>query len=314
MQMFGTRVKGGVLIGICLLTGTLQADIAIQPAFVEVNMDEGRPAGVFMVSNLGDKEERFRVNAVHFTYTEQGALTRSATGANSLAPWIRFNPRELTLAPGTRRAVRFAVVPRGKLDTGEYWAAMELESLAVNEVVSKNEKTGKAVKLRSVSSILAPVFGTVGKTSYEGQIKDLQVQVENGAVALKALIAATGTGRLGVKGEYAIVDAAGKVMDGGPFGGTYVLRGGQRWVKKTIGADIPKGEYSARVSLQAAHLEQPLVKEIRVAWPELPPAGAQPGSAPQQAASDKSVKSEKQSKDSTDGGKQPKAQGSTQSR
>jgi hypothetical protein len=272
-------VRAAVLMGVCLLPGMVRADIGIKPAFVEVNMDEGRPAGTFLVSNLGDKEERFRVNALYFNYTEEGGLTRSQNGIYSLAAWIRFNPRELTLAPGTQRAVRFAIIPRGRLEPGEYWGAMELESLTVNEVASKDEKTGRGVKLKVMTTIVAPIFGTVGKTSYAGEVKDIQAQVENGAVVLKTLVAATGTGRIQVKGDYQIVDASGKVMDSGGIGAGYVFRGGQRWFTKKMEAALPKGEYTVKLSVEAPHLEQPIIKEARVAWPEVPPTGA-PGAEP----------------------------------
>jgi hypothetical protein len=310
MRMFRrSTTKAATLIGICLLSGTLQADIAIKPAFVEVSMDEGRPAGTFLISNVGDKEERFRINAIHFTYTEEGALKRSQTGEYTLAPWIRFNPRELTLAPGTQRAVRFAVVSRGKLVEGEYWAAMELESLTVNDMVAKEDKAGRSMKLRAVTTILVGIFGTVGKIAYEGQIKDLQVQVENGAVVLRTLVAATGTGRLGVKGgTYEIVDASGKVIDNGPYAAGYVMRGTQRWLTTKLGANIPKGAYTVKVSLQAPHLDQPLAKEIQVTWPELPPVQTQAAIDP--TAPPATEKQQSQPRSPTDGDKQKEVQGS----
>jgi hypothetical protein len=94
------------------LSGPVWANIGIKPAFVEVTMDKGRPAGSFFVANLGEKEERFRINAVHFTYSETGVLRRSQKGDHSLAPWIFFNPRELTLPPKTSREPPVAVVAR----------------------------------------------------------------------------------------------------------------------------------------------------------------------------------------------------------
>ena len=269
------RVKAGVLIGICLLAGTVQASIAINPAFVEVNMDAGRPAGTFLISNVGETEERFRVNAIHVTYTEEGVLKQSPTGDFSLAPWIHFNPRELTLAPKTQRAVRFAIVPRAKLAEGEWWAAMELESLVVGEVARKDVKSGRSVKLRAITKILVPIFGTVGKTSYEGQVKNLQVQVEKGAAILKALVVATGTGRLRIESNYEIVGASGRVIDSGPFAVGYVFRGEQRWFTRKIATVIPKGEYTARVTVQSPHLEPPVVGEAKVTWPEIPLAESQ---------------------------------------
>lgn len=259
-----------VVIG--LLPQWLAASVAIKPAFVEVNLDEGRPSGTFLISNVGETEERFRINASHFVYTEDGVLKQSPTGDYSLAPFIHFNPRELTLAPKTQKAVRFAIVPRGKLAEGEWWAAMELESLIVNDFVAQQDTAGRTAKLKAVSRILVPIFGSVGKTSYAGHIKELGVEVEQQAVILKGLVATTGTGRLRVEGNYEITDLAGKVVDSGPFALGYVLRNAQRWFTRKIEADIPKGQYQVKITLQALHVERPLVGEATVTWPEVPSA------------------------------------------
>jgi hypothetical protein len=311
MQPPGKNITGrigGAFLGICLLAAALQGSVAIKPAFVEVNMDEGRPVGVFYISNLGDKEERFRINAIHFDYTEEGALSQSLKGRYSLAPWIRFNPRELTVAPGTQRAVRFTIVPREKLVEGEWWGAMELESLAVGDIISKDEKSGRTFQLKAITKIVAPIFGTVGKPTYEGQVKDLQVRVENGEVVLRSLVAATGTGRLGIKNaHYEIQDTSGRVIDSGPYAVGYVFRGAQRWLTKRVEAAIPKGQYRVRISLPAAYLNQPLVKEAVVTWPEIPTVEVQtriePGvqSAPGEQQS--------QASNPTDGSKQTEVQG-----
>ncbi|MEN6423746.1 MAG: hypothetical protein ABFE13_00170 [Phycisphaerales bacterium] len=297
------------MAGLCLLAGTLRADIGIKPAFVEVNLDAGRPSGVFFVSNLGDTEERFRVNAVHFTYTEKGALQASPTGQYSLAPYIRFNPRELTLAPKTQRAVRFAIVPKEKLVEGEYWASMELESLAVNEALAQDEKTGRSVRLKTVTAIMAPIFGTVGKASYSGQVQDLQLAVENGSPVIKTLVTATGTGRLGLKGRYEILDASGVTVNDGPLGSAYVLRGARRWLTRKVEAGIPNRQYTVKVSFEAAHLAQPLAMEALVTWPQVPSAEAQ--AAAESVAQPKSkTDQQNQPEGSTDGNDRTEAQGS----
>lgn len=261
-----------VCVAVCLLPQWLAASVVIKPAFVEVKLDEGRPSGTFLISNVGETEERFRINASHFIYTEDGVLKQSPTGDYSLAPFIHFNPRELTLAPKTQRMVRFAIVPRGKLAEGEWWAAMELESLIVNDFVTQQDTAGRTAKLKAVSRILVPIFGSVGKTSYAGQVKQLGVDIEQQAVIVKGLVAATGTGRLRVEGNYEITDLAGQVVDSGPFALGYVLRDAQRWFIRKIDADIPKGEYNVKISLQALHVEQPLVGEAKVTWPQVPVA------------------------------------------
>lgn len=312
-------VRTALFLGACFLTTAVHADVAIKPAFVEVNLDEGRPSGTFLISNLGNREERFRVNALHFNYTEEGGLKKTPTGNYSLAPLIRFNPRELTLAPGTQRAVRFAIILRGRLPEGEHWAAMELENLAVNDTSSKDEKTGRSVKLKLITTIIAPIFGTVGKTTYDGQIKEIQVQAEKDAVVLKTLVAATGTGRLGLSESYELTDSSGKVVESGPFATGYVFRGSQRWFSKRFAPPgLPQGEYTVKVTGDAPHLGQPLVKETRVAWPELPPvdptqAAAGPNPASPEKAPNTSVptKQPDQLQGPTDGSKpQTEMQGS----
>ena len=298
------RLAGLSLAVLFLLPGALQANLGIKPAFVEVNMDQGRPAGAFLIANLGDKEERFRIKAVHFLYTEQGVLKRSPTGDYSLAPWTYFNPRELTLAPKTQRAVRFAVVPRGKLVEGEYWAAMELESLAVNETVSKNEQTGRSVRLRTVTSILAPIFGAVGKVEYDGEIQDVHATIEKGVPVLKVLVVTRGSGRLGIVGNYEMKDASGAIVDSGSLPAAYVLRSARRWLTKRIQKEIPPGTYTVTTTFPAAHLKEPLTKTVTVVWPPAVAAGAETNEPAQEVTAEKTGS---EPKGSTDGQTQPEA-------
>ncbi|HSR09864.1 MAG TPA: hypothetical protein VLS90_00360 [Thermodesulfobacteriota bacterium] len=103
--------------------------LSISPAFVEVSLDKGRPAGQFTIANLGEEEERYRIRAIHFTFMRDGGVRYVEPDERSLAPWIKFNPTEFVIGPKERRAVRYVIAPKGKLRPGEYWAGMELESL-----------------------------------------------------------------------------------------------------------------------------------------------------------------------------------------
>ncbi len=265
------KIKGFLAIGfvICFLSSQLWANLGIRPAYVEVELDKRRPAGRFLISNLGDTAERYRINALHFVYSEEGELRQSKTGDHSLAQWIRFNPRELTLAPKTQQAVRFAIVPRGKLEQGEYWAAMELESLRVNEITSTDEESGKSVKLRTISTIMVPIFGTVGDVDYDGVIKDVKLVTNDGAIYLRALLAATGSGRLGAIAKYEIRNTDGEILDEAPMDRAYVLRGTQRWLTRKMEVELPEEVYTIKIIVNAAHFEKPLTKQIQLRWPKL---------------------------------------------
>jgi len=300
------RIVTGVAAILCAGSGVLRANIAVKPSFVEVDLQGKRPTGVFYVSNLSDKEARFRVNAVHFNYTEDGGLQMAPTGENSIASWIRFNPRELTLAPKSQRAVRFAIVPRGPVDQGEHWAGMELESLDIGEATSGDPNSGHAIRVRSSVSLLAPIFATAGQATYKGEITDVQVCTERGMTVLKTMVSATGTGRLGLVGTYEILDPAGKSVKTGAMGACYIFRGGRRWVKQRV-EGIPEGQYTARVTFKAMHLEQPLTIERQLAWPSQPAVAA--GSATS-GPTDLAEGPKDQPQHSKDGNSQSTAQGS----
>lgn len=295
-----------IAVVLCAGSGMLRANIAIKPSFVEVDLQGKRPTGVFYVTNLSDQEARFRVNAVHFNYTEDGGLQMTPTGENSIAPWIRFNPRELTLAPKSQRAVRFAIVPRGPVDQGEHWAGMELESLDVGETTAGDPNTGHAIKVRSSVSLLAPIFATAGETTYQGDVTDVQVNIERGVPVLRTMVAATGNGRLGLVGTYELLDGAGKSVQTGSMGACYVFRGARRWVKQRV-EGVPEGQYTVRVSFKAAHLQSPLTIERQLAWPKQP-AVAAVVTPPVQDTLPESPKDQPQ--DSTDRNEQSKAHGS----
>lgn len=74
------------------------AGISIAPAYVDVRLDKGRPSGEFVVTNVGNSEERYRVQSLHFTFSREGGLVKTRPDAHSLAPWLIFNPKELTPA------------------------------------------------------------------------------------------------------------------------------------------------------------------------------------------------------------------------
>jgi len=273
-----SSARWGSLVGL-VLAWTLpmaQADIAIKPAYVEVALDARTPSGRFIISNLGDTEERYRVNALFFVYSEHGAFQQLETGPWSLAEWIHFNPKELTLPPKSQQAVRFAIVPRSPLEPGEYWAAMELESLRINEALSTDPNTGKTVKIKMLSTIVVPIFGSAGTVRYEGQIKEAGISVENGEVMLNALVAATGTGRLGLIGKYQILNATGQVVDEGPYTMAYVLRESQKWLSKKIDKPLSPGTYLVKMVLEDMHLKPPLETQFQVNWPVLTPASMDP--------------------------------------
>jgi len=277
-----------VLLGVC--AARAWAGISVQPAFVEVSLDRGRPAGRFDIANLGETEERYRIRALHFNFSKEGGLLRLEPDERSLVPWIKFNPSELSIAPKTSRAVRFAIIPRGSLEQGEYWGAMELENLDT-QVGRTRDAAGRELKIEVITTVMVPIFGTVGQVHYDGDLTDVAAgpDEKKGAVIQAALLN-KGDGRLLVTGEYVVKNAAGDAVAQGALGYAYLLPGGRRVFQDHVRVPLPAGRYTVHVKYSCPQLKQALQRDVPLVLaspsepPKEPPPGAPPGPSPPGAA------------------------------
>lgn len=270
----------GLLAG--LLCGQCQGSISVSPGFVEVQLDKGRPTGEFTITNLGDKEERFRILCTHFNFSVDGTLDRVAPDDHSLARWTIFNPKEFTLPPSSKRVVRFVITPRGEMRPGEYWCAMELESL--NTTVSHGQdSSGHGMKLEVIPTVLVPMFGTVGVVTHQTTVQEVKTSVEGGRPVVVTHLTNTGTGRLFLTGKYEVSDAGGKIVDKGGAGATYVFSGTQRNLKAPIRGDLPNGQYAISVIYTSPQLSEPITAVAKLDWTK-PSAAAPPVQTPPASA------------------------------
>ena len=263
---------------LALVPASLRAGISVAPAFVEVALDQGRATGRFEIANLGDTEERYRLRALHFRFSRSGDLQRLPPDEQSLASWIKFNPAELTVPPKSSRVIRFVIVPRRPLPPGEYWGAMELENLT-RQAAQAADESGHEYKVEVVTSVLVPIFGTVGQVRYAGTFDELHADRDEKGPRLEVLLTNRGTGRLLVKGTYEIVTAAGEVVETAELGYAYVLPGEERVFSAHVKASLPEGSYTVRVRYEVPQLEQPLERETALAVGPSPPAAESAASA-----------------------------------
>jgi len=256
------------LVLLVLLVFPLQgrgSGLSISPAYVEVSLDKGRPAGQFSIANLGEEEERYRIRAIHFTFQKDGSVRRIEPDERSLAPWIKFNPTEFILGPKSRRAIRYVVTPPGKLRPGEYWAAMELESLKTTVANAKDEG-GREYRIEVIPSILVPMFGKVGNVRYGGVLKEMQVAPNETGQAIQLLVGNTGEGRLVVGGKYEIRDSSGVEVQKGSMTRAYVLPGSEQIFSHQLETNLPEGNYKVWVQCHSPQLKQPMEKEFDLVW------------------------------------------------
>ena len=247
------------LLFFCLLQA--QAAISISPAYLELKLDEGRPSGKFLISNPGDTQERYRIQSIHFNFTPDGALQSIEPDEHSLAKWIVFNPKELTLPPKTTRAVRFVIVPKDKLQEGEYWSGMQLESL--NTTTSSGKGAGgREVEIEIIPKILVTIFGVSGEAKYSGTVGDSKIINNGGLSVIETTVTNTGTGRLLVLGTYEISDVNGRIVASGILPKGYVFRGNFRKIKARLKEPVKAGIYAIKIKLESPQLKEALSQSV----------------------------------------------------
>lgn len=261
LNKFALTVLSTILV-LLAKVGSSEAGLTISPAFVDVKLDKARPSGEFQITNVGDEEERYRIKTMHFTFLEDGGLREISADEHSLAPWVKFNPKEFTLPPKARRSIRFVVTPPQGLRPGEYWGAMELEPLKTMTATGK-DTGGKEYKIEVVPTILVPIFGTVGKVRYEGEQKRIALSRQGEGVVLDVLVENTGNGRLYMKGDYEIVNDSGEIIEKDALGGAYIMPGSQRRFTKSIKTGLNDGNYTVKVQCSSPQLTQPIYAEFQ---------------------------------------------------
>jgi hypothetical protein len=257
------------MLALPFFTNESEAAISVSPAYVEVRLDQGRPAGQFTIANIGDEEERYRIGAIHFIFTRDGGLQTVKPDERSLVPWIKFNPPEFTLAPKTQRVIRFVIVPQGSLKPGEYWAAMELESLRAS-ITEADDGQGRQLRLQVVSSILVPMFGTVGTVQHAAAVRDVRMTPVNGGQKLEFMVSNTGAGKLLLRGRYVIKNSTGQTVREGTITSSYILPSSDRYVGAMLKEPLESGTYTVHVECQSKVLSQPIGGDFQLVWTRPP--------------------------------------------
>lgn len=251
-----------MLIG--LAPALAAAGVKISPAYVEVELDKGRPSGSFEITNTSKEPERYRANAIFFTLNDKGGLVRSTDNPFSIAPMVKFNPAEFELPGNSTRQVRFIILTRGKMQPGEYWAGMEVESLQTQTVTGKDDG-GREFNIKVVPSVLVPIFGKVGKVKYAGKMGEIQLVGSGEKPELSIVAINEGDGRLVCNATFQVLDTAGKVVQEGQLAKSYVFRGGKLTLKNYL-KPLAAGQYVVKIKTTSAQLPEPLSAETKVTW------------------------------------------------
>ena len=182
----------------------------------------------------------------------------------SLTGWIKFNPKEFTLPPQSSRAIRYSIIPEGKLIPKEYRGAIEFTPLKGAKIQS-HDNEGHQFNLQVLSIVLVPVYGYVKNTKYSGTLSDITVDKKKDEVLISADVSNTNDGILRFNGEYQITGPSEKKIEAASFKKIVIFQKNKRVLKTMIKKPAESGHYVVRLHIKSYDRRAPieLTKETK---------------------------------------------------
>lgn len=248
-ELIMANKKRQVVVGLILLLlmakfGSAQ-QLAVTPAYVELNLKE-KGAGTLIITNVTNENLRCRAQVTHWRMATAGQIEMVPIDKHSLAPWIKFNPKEFTLAPKSSQYVRYSVIPTARLEVGEYWGGVHFEPL-VEQNHELGSGKGVTASVKVVTTVLVPFFGQYGDFDFSARMDTLRAVVTEKGVVIKSTVVNTGRSGLRLGGDYDIIDPLGKVAATGKLPLGFILPEGVLEMSTLYAEALPQGRYTAKV-------------------------------------------------------------------
>ncbi|MDB9379660.1 hypothetical protein, partial [Nodularia sphaerocarpa] len=228
--------------------------LSVSPLVIERQAESGQARGVIDVTNRSDKPYRARVSVAPFTYIREGFKALESS-PNDLTPYLIFSPRELVIAPGQQRSIRFNARLLPSLPQGEYRAMFSIEELQENNDSEQKNQVSLSVNIIATIYVrngdIVPVL-EVEKAFYDAKSKEIRLLVNNTGKATTRAITEWNLSQNGKTVNSSILEETTIIAQGDryiriaypPQGqtlipGTYQFSGKLKWDFPKKGGDLP---------------------------------------------------------------------------
>ncbi|MBD2139475.1 P pilus assembly protein, chaperone PapD [Anabaena sp. FACHB-1237] len=207
--------------------------LSVFPLTIQRQAQSGQARGVINIFNNSNKPYQARVSSSPFTYNREG-LQVLQSSPNDLTPYLTFSPRELVIAPGQKRSIRFNARLLPSLPQGEYRAMFSVEELEDNSSNSGGNLQNQVSITVNIAATIYVINGdffpklAVKKAFYDGNKKQIKLLVDN-----------TGEATTRAKTEWNL-SQDGKTVNSGKVEETTVIAKGERYIE--ISYLLPQGE------------------------------------------------------------------------
>lgn len=152
------------------------------------------------LANIGKDTATYNISFKQIRMTEDGQfeeISQPDPGQNFASDYLRFFPRQVTLAPNEAQLVKMQVIRTNQLQFGEYRSHIYFRAVPKKKPLGEKEDgsdaTGFSVSLTPVFGITIPVIIRRGESTAQVSVSDLElVRDKDQAFSLKLKFDRTG--------------------------------------------------------------------------------------------------------------------------
>jgi P pilus assembly chaperone PapD len=157
-----------------------QGDLMIMPK--RLVFDGSQRSQEINLANTGSDTAVYAVSFVNYNMTESGSFEQVETpteGQRFAEGFLRYFPRQITLAPNEAQTIRVQLTRTGNLEQGEYrshmyFRAVEEQTALGTEEDAENE--GISINIKTVFGISIPIIIQQGESTTQLDITNIQFQ------------------------------------------------------------------------------------------------------------------------------------------
>lgn len=236
--------------------GSSQANgqsLGISPVYVDAKVRNGASYNqAFTISNNTGTRLRVRCSVGDYWYDEnnQRIEGRAGTLPRSASSWVQFSPQEVIIEPnGSARVNAVITVPRTA--SGGFYTTpiFDFENADQSGQTTREDGTAIASVTYSFSGLL--MLTTEGSTEYNLEIMNGSVAAPTNSSALEMQfdLRNRSTAHVRVRGVFAVLDAAGKLVGRGKINEKRYMPGQRAALQTSWAGELAPGQYTTIATL-----------------------------------------------------------------
>ena len=242
-----------ILLVIVLLTGFSRVpaqSVGISPASIDANVKRGSSyTQDFTITNSSGTRLRFRCSTEDMWFDEQGKRLegRSGTLPRSASLWTQFSAAEIIIESRSSAVVK-AVITIPKDASGSFYTVPVFEGMPA---APAGAKTGTATATIGIRFRGLMMFTTVEGSEYNVEVMGGKITPPSASTELLMSLDLRnrGTAHAKIRGAYAILNAAGKLVGRGIIEEERYMPTQRKNINSLWSGELPPGNYTSLVTL-----------------------------------------------------------------